>query len=75
MAVLDVHHVARVRSLALYTGQVTAVDLGPGVMTVRYLDGVTREIRFPPYASSAHSVSVTQPRKLFDDVSAWLEQP
>ena len=52
----------------------------PGWMVLKYKPGAfpdiadlkTRTIRFPFYATSCHSVAVTQPRELFWDVSAWM---
>jgi hypothetical protein len=54
----------------------------PGAMVFTYRDvaafgvaaGTQRTVRFPPYLTSAHTVSVYQPAELFADVSAFLAQ-
>lgn len=54
----------------------------PGWMVLKYRKGAVRgmlgqrqrTIRFPIYAESCHSVSVTQPRDLFADVTEWLKE-
>ena len=52
----------------------------PGRIVLKFKQGAfggsgeaERVIRFPAYAGSCHSVSVTQPVDLLADVSAWLE--
>jgi choice-of-anchor A domain-containing protein len=46
-----------------------------GVIEVTYQAGMaspaTRDIRFPPYTSAGHSVSIYQPADLLADVMAW----
>ena len=63
------------------TGAQTGVER-PGRIILNYRPGALghkpglakRIIRFPIYSVSCHSVPVTQPRELFSDVTAWLNE-
>jgi pimeloyl-ACP methyl ester carboxylesterase len=52
--------------------QETAVDAER--LTVRYLDGEQREVRFVRYPDAGHSITLHQPQQLADDLAAWLSE-
>ncbi|MFA6032814.1 MAG: hypothetical protein WC889_07955 [Myxococcota bacterium] len=65
---------------ARYPDRIESVKTGEAEFTVTYkagsftgvASGETRTVTFPSYEKSGHSVSVSEPVKLLDDVKAWM---
>ncbi|MCK5808089.1 hypothetical protein KAH37_03775 [bacterium] len=56
--------------------QVSKVSLSAARFEVQYSDEtlgeITREVTFPYYGASCHSVPVTEPLRFYNDVNSWL---
>ncbi|CAB4878306.1 MAG: hypothetical protein F2793_05425 [Actinobacteria bacterium] len=65
-------------ALAMHTGTVRGVNrvratgAGSGTFVITYRDGVQASLTYPFYAESGHAVAAVEPKKLHDDIAAWL---
>jgi hypothetical protein len=61
-------------ALARYDALVLEAAVDGERLTVRYLDGEQREMRFLRYPQAGHSITLHEPQQLAADLAAWLSE-
>lgn len=65
-------HVGSVRRIDWMRGENAPLPGKLGRFEIHYVDGSTVPLYYPFYGGSGHAVGATEPKKLRDDVGAWL---